>query len=226
MPTLNKLITIRAKKFSVLIKDARRASGKTLEECAQFLKISSDVYEQYESGWLSPSLPEIESLAYYLKVPVEHFWGKEAISEREKPENAKSFERISSLRHRIIGTALRQARQDAGLSLVGLAEKMNLGTEDLNVYELGKSPIPLPTLEALAGLVNKPLEDFFANRGVAGTGATQQRDIQQDFDLPEELLSFVTKPVNRPYLELAQRLSEMSVEKLRSVAEGLLEITL
>ena len=37
---------------------------------------------------------------------------------------------------------------------------------------------------------------------------------------------FVSKPVNQPYLELAQRLSEMSVERLRSVAEGLLEITL
>jgi len=39
-------------------------------------------------------------------------------------------------------------------------------------------------------------------------------------------LDFISKPVNRPYLQLAQRLSEMSVEKLRMVAEGLLEITL
>ena len=41
-----------------------------------------------------------------------------------------------------------------------------------------------------------------------------------------ELQGFVCKPINRPYLELAVRLSEMSVEKLRGVAEGLLEITL
>jgi hypothetical protein len=44
--------------------------------------------------------------------------------------------------------------------------------------------------------------------------------------MPSELQSFVVKPINQPYLELAQRLSEMSVEKLRAVAEGLLEITL
>jgi hypothetical protein len=40
------------------------------------------------------------------------------------------------------------------------------------------------------------------------------------------LLEFVSKPVNRPYLELAQRLSKTNVENLRAVAEGLLEITL
>jgi len=40
------------------------------------------------------------------------------------------------------------------------------------------------------------------------------------------LLAFVLKPINLPYLELAKRLSEMSVDKLRDVAEGLLEITL
>jgi hypothetical protein len=44
--------------------------------------------------------------------------------------------------------------------------------------------------------------------------------------MPVDLQTFVSKPINRPYLELAQRLSEMSVDKLRSVAEGLLEITL
>jgi len=43
--------------------------------------------------------------------------------------------------------------------------------------------------------------------------------------MPVEMQVFVSKPINRPYLELAIRLSEMSVDRLRSVAEGLLEIT-
>jgi hypothetical protein len=45
-------------------------------------------------------------------------------------------------------------------------------------------------------------------------------------DLPPELQAFVSQAVNRPYLELAVKLSSMSSEKLRSVAEGLLDITL
>jgi hypothetical protein len=44
-------------------------------------------------------------------------------------------------------------------------------------------------------------------------------------ELSPELQAFVSKPINRPYLELAQRLSEMSVDKLRSVGEGNLEVT-
>ena len=49
----------------------------------------------------------------------------------------------------------------------------------------------------------------------------------EDFtDLPLEMQAFISKPINMPYLELAQRLSEMSVDRLRGVAEGLLEITL
>jgi len=44
-------------------------------------------------------------------------------------------------------------------------------------------------------------------------------------ELPLELRQFVAKPVNRPYLELAMKLSNMSRDKLRSVAEDLLDIT-
>ena len=47
----------------------------------------------------------------------------------------------------------------------------------------------------------------------------------EELEMPLDLQVFVSKPINRPYLELAIRLSEMSVDRLRAVAEGLLEIT-
>ena len=55
---------------------------------------------------------------------------------------------------------------------------------------------------------------------------TSQRAMQKFIELPEEMQNFVCQPVNRPYLELAMKLSDMSREKLRAVAEGLLDITL
>ncbi|NIP32622.1 MAG: hypothetical protein GWN00_13130, partial [Aliifodinibius sp.] len=45
-------------------------------------------------------------------------------------------------------------------------------------------------------------------------------------NLPEELQEFIAKPVNQPYLELAKKLSELSADRLRGIAEGILEITL
>ena len=41
-----------------------------------------------------------------------------------------------------------------------------------------------------------------------------------------DVRDFVTQPVNEPYLRLAMRMSQLSAERLRSIAEGLLEITL
>ena len=40
-----------------------------------------------------------------------------------------------------------------------------------------------------------------------------------------EIGAFVSQPVNSPYIELARKLSAMSTERLRSVAENLLDIT-
>jgi hypothetical protein len=53
----------------------------------------------------------------------------------------------------------------------------------------------------------------------------QQQAIQDFKKLSPELQDFVCRPVNRPYLDLALKLSELSTEKLRSVAENLLDIT-
>jgi len=44
--------------------------------------------------------------------------------------------------------------------------------------------------------------------------------------LSPEMRSFVCSPVNQPYLELARNLSQLSADRLRAVAEALLDITL
>jgi hypothetical protein len=54
----------------------------------------------------------------------------------------------------------------------------------------------------------------------------QKKAVQDFLLLPPDLQNFVSKPVNRPYLELAMKLSGMSTDKLRSVAEDILDITL
>ena len=56
--------------------------------------------------------------------------------------------------------------------------------------------------------------------------SVNSRFLDLSFRLPEELRQFVSMPVNRPYIELAMKLSNMSRDKLRSVAEDILDITL
>ena len=219
-------LILRAKKLGVLIRDARIASGLSLEECAQSIGVSTATFEAYEMGTSSPSLPELEILAYSLDIPMEHFWGEKAISAPNGGKKKLELEQLVKLRQRMIGALIRQARINAGLSLDDLADDTQIAISALEAYELGNTPIPLPHLEILSSLLNRSVRDFQDRSGPVGRWAAQQRAISEFLMLPDELQDFVSKPINRPYLELAQRLSEMSVDKLRAVAEGLLEITL
>ena len=218
--------TIRAKKLGILIQGARATSEKSIEECAEAVNVSHERMQSFEKGEISPSLPELEALAFYLKVPLDYFWGREVADAFKKELEAYEKERLMRLRNRVIGASLRKARLEAGITSLELAESVGITEEQLEQYELGADSIPLPELELLASNVNKTIKDFQDNRGPIGSWIKQQRAMQHFDDLSPELQEFISKPINRPYLEISQRLSEMSVEKLRAVAEGLLEITL
>jgi transcriptional regulator with XRE-family HTH domain len=220
------VMTIRAKKLGVLLRDARQSRGKALDACAQVLGVTSEDIEAYELGEKSPSLPELEALASFLEVPLDHFWGDRALSPGgDGRSQGASQVQAMRLRQRVIGALLRKMRVDAGLSLEALAERVYSAPALLESYELGEAPIPLPDLEALSQALGGSIENFL-ERSQATPGESQPSFVQDFLELPQELQAFVARPVNRPYLELAQRLSEMDVRKLREVAEGLLAITL
>lgn len=126
---------------------------------------------------------------------------------------------------RHIGALLRQARLEASLSVEELAEQTGIDSERLQSYEWGQTAAPLPELETLCGVLQRSVREFQDQHGPVGEWNARQRALQDFLTLPLELQVFVSKPVNRPYLDLAVRLSDMTVEKLRAVAEGLLEIT-
>jgi transcriptional regulator with XRE-family HTH domain len=219
-------ISIRAKKLGVLIQDARLATRKSLEECAEALGMTPAEFEAYEMGEASPSLPRLEVISLYLGVPLEHFWGNKAISEAPPPGFNLDVEQLIGLRQRMVGALLRQARMEAELSQEELAESTGISASDLEACEMGEAELPVPMLEGIIAQIGRPVDEFFDQHGPVGTWSGQQQSVQDFLGLPAELQAFVSKPINRPYLELAQRLSEMSVDKLRAVGEGILEITL
>jgi hypothetical protein len=90
---------------------------------------------------------------------------------------------------------------------------------------LGERPIPLPELEILISALGGRIESLFDRNGPIGQWMLSEEAVQNFLEMPSELREFVALPVNRPYLELAMKLSSMSRDKLRSVAENLLDIT-
>jgi transcriptional regulator with XRE-family HTH domain len=219
-------ITLRTKKLGVLIRDARLASRRSLQDCAEVLGVTKGIFKSYEEGRRALSLPELEILAYFLNLPFGHFWGDRAMSEEAPPTEPLDLPQLISLRQHMIGTQLRHARMAADVSIKSLAEQTGISSRRLNSYELGRRGVPLPELEVIISALNLEIEPFFDQNGPVGQWLTRQKATQRFLDLPADLRDFVSQPVNRPYLELARDLSKLPADRLRSVAEGLLEITL
>ena len=219
-------IAIRTRKLGVLIRDARMAARKTVPETAKAIGITAPQLRAYEEGRKAPSLPELEALAYYLDLSIHHFWSNDALSDDAPRTEPIDLVQLAGLRHRIIGALLRQKRTHANISLKGLARETGLSLSRLTAYELGERAIPLPELEAVLAVLGGRVESFFDQNGPVGKWMVEQEAIDQFMKLSPELRAFVITPVNHPYLELARNLSQLSTDKLRSVAEGLLDITL
>jgi transcriptional regulator with XRE-family HTH domain len=188
--------------------------------------IKSAIFRAYEEGRRAPSLPELEVLVYYLKLKISHFWGQAALSDASSPTEPLNLPLLMNVRQHKVGALLRQERNNANLSLKTLSEKSGISKNRLKGFELGERPISLPELEAILAALGARIEDFFDQSGPVGKWMTEQTAMQKFLDLPEDMQNFACQPVNRPYLELAMKLSEMSTDRLRSVAEGLLDITL
>ena len=224
--TVNPIMKIiRAKKLGVLMRDARIKSGNSSEECAQAMGISVDELNAVDFGERPPTLPELELFAYYLNIPLEHFWGSETLAKQDGDKSLNPAE-ISKVRQLAIGELIKNGRNAANLTLDELSQKSGIATLNLEAYEKGELPIPIPELENVALVLDSSIAKFEDQQGPVGSWFVEQKHIREFQKLPADLQEFVSRPINRPYLELAVRLSEMKADKLRALGEGLLEITL
>lgn len=219
------MIQIRNRKLGVLIYDSRSAARRSVEECAQAIGTTVEKYKSFEAGTASPSLPQIELLAVYLNVPLDHYWGRQSISSKTAEQPLEEKKRMLNLRNKVIGASLRLARNNKNLSLSDLSSATALPEDALKHYEIGEVSIPLSELEIISAALDTPLTSFHDQHGPIGKWRSQQGSTQKFLELSPELQQFISKSINQPYLEIAMRLSELPVDKLRSLAENLLEIT-
>jgi transcriptional regulator with XRE-family HTH domain len=218
-------ITIRTKKLGVLIRDARLSARRSVPECAEAIGVKKGIFRAYEEGQRSPSLPELEALVFYLDLSINHFWSKETKSGNASPHQNIDLSKLLAIRQRKVGALLRQERMNASISIRNLASMTGIASSRIKAYELGERAIPLPELEVLVSKLGGRIESFFDRSGPIGQWMISEETVKDFLEMPAELREFVSTPVNRPYLELAMKLSNMSRDKLRSVAEDLLDIT-
>ena len=212
----------RAQILGGLIKDAREHIGRSEEDCAVVLGLTPDKYKEVEAGKQAISLPELEAIALYLNIPMGYFWGSEPLPNKQDLNYAS----LLTLRHRVIGVLLNQLRLRAKKSHEEISEKTGISVENLKAYELGQKSIPYLELELLCKELNESIDVFLDDvNGPLGRHEAQQRFYKQFNRMPPEMQAFLVNPVNIAYLDTAKRISEMDVQKLRQVAENILEIT-
>ncbi len=215
---------IRARILGVLLRDARLANDVDEDNLAQAINVAVEQIQVWEFGQEAPSLPQLEMIAYYLGVPVSHFWSQKTLS-TEKEERHIPEGQYSELRDRVIGAKLIMARQEAKLSREELAEAIGLTPDLISAYEFGSVPIPFPELASLTSAVRKPMAYFLEDSNRVGNWLSIQEEYRRFSELPEELRAFVSQPVNQPFIDIALRLSKLQVHELRAVGENILNIT-
>ena len=67
-------IAARRNLLGALMQGVRVKMGKSKQDCAQVMGVTAGVYTSFEEGRRDMTLPELELLAYYLKVPVRLFF--------------------------------------------------------------------------------------------------------------------------------------------------------
>ncbi len=71
------------KKLGIVIKSAREIRKQSIEVCANAIGVEASTFLLYENGEIAPSLPELEVLAYFLEVPIQHFFNS-TLEEKKK----------------------------------------------------------------------------------------------------------------------------------------------
>jgi transcriptional regulator with XRE-family HTH domain len=215
---------LRSKMLGAMLRRARTERGKSLKQTAALIGISPDRLSAFERGRSTIPLPELELLAYQLEIPLKYFLNPDAKLEQRRMDIDPSM--IIPLRQRMIGALLRTHRQEAKLSIRKLGKRINISPSRLSAYERGTRPIPLDELEALCLLLGRAVDEYIDRDGPIGDWQRRIQAFELLSKLSPELREFLSKSVNEPYLRLAKQLSELQADKLRTVAEGLLEITL
>lgn len=218
------LYRVRARILGVLIRDARQSAQMSATTCAERVGVPVETLDDWELGRAVPSLPQLELLAYTLRLPISHFWGTELLAPEQ--HQLLDAEEYHKLRDRLIGMALRKARRNARLTVAELAEAAGVSADHVRAYETGLRAIPTPVLASLASACRVNMTHFLENDNRVGRYLLLQEDIRKFSDLPETVRQFVAQPVNEPYLDLALRLSQMETDELRAIATAILEITL
>ncbi len=216
---------LRNRILGILIRSVRDQARASRRDCAAVLGVSVNRFASYEDGTRAISLPELELLGRYLEIPLSTFRATASLNTDAEEVRLPNPELFLPLRHRIVGARLRKLRQEKSQTQADVAEILGCSASTISDYEYGRRAIPVADLEVLCRNMGVALETFMDRDSEVGVWHQLHEQFEKFSDLPVDVREFVLRPINRSYLDLAMKLAEMPAGQLRSIAEGILEIT-
>ena len=203
---------------------AREAAGKSAKECALVLNLPLKKYQKLETGEGLPSLPELESIAYFLGVLPDELLEDRTIEFDKQNVNTEQLQQFMQLRHRILSATLQLVRSQKNFSLKEVSSLSGISISRIKRYEMTSTPIPLNDLSALCTALETKVPALFDKSGFLADRQKKMERERSIRQLPVELQDFINDPENLSFLHLAVRLKETGIENLESLAAGLQQL--
>lgn len=212
----------RAVMVGAALQRARDLARRTRKECAEAIGVTTARVGAYESGEREPTLPELEALAGFLRVPAELILRGDAQAVEAQFLPRDDAADAMQLRTRIIGLKLMMARLSKGVSIEATAAAAGLKPRRLEELEAGERDIPLTTLETLSaylGVTTSELLDLGVDEP-----PEQAQTVTALTQLPEPVRQLINDPNAEAYVNTAVQLHTLPADELEQMGQSLVRL--
>lgn len=206
------------------IKQIRKAEQRSPDDCAAVLDMSAEQYLSIEEGIKPLTLPEIELLAIYFRVPPEMFFSNESIHDEVSFVLSDSIlPKFSKVRQKMILAKLVILSNEKQVTLEDIHQSTGIPKKNLLSYFKGDMPIPVDHLLQISAALATPVEEFFSQEISLIEDLTQSQEIK---NWRPEYPSAATSPEDpkvEQYNHLINAIKRMPRETQAQVAKVILE---
>ncbi len=214
--TMRQRLELRNRILGAMIMQARTRRNFSRDDLSMSTNLTIEEITDYELGQVPIPVTDLEDITHILQIDVFDWIDSYAIPTRDI--TFKPF-KIADLQPQKVMAAVDEPAVPAPQAVpaaVTEAKPETVPSQLPSVQEASVSSAMPPTQKAEEPAPSIPPQQ--------PTREPVELDLSAE-NLPSELADFISNPVNRQYLLLANNLSRMPADQLRRIAESLLEIT-
>jgi transcriptional regulator with XRE-family HTH domain len=243
--TMRQRLELRNRILGAMIMQARLRRNFSRDDLSMATSLSLEQIIEYELGQVPIPVTDLEDITRMLQIDVADWIDSYAIPTRdmtfrpyritdihqtsaggEKPQPESIAEQAETIKPEEEGFEEKPSELPAEeLVLEPVVSQLEEPVNEATVPESIQEPVPTEPQPVLSQPREKPATEPAPEQSVEQQISSKDIDFLLEQNLPPELVNFISNPINKQYLLLANNLSRMPADQLRRIAESLLEIT-